>query len=81
MVDPQHTGQGVAYALHDELVSARKEQSATLLIRTGQPPGLSRQFAPGWRKASHLRLDGEHPPLFDVLILALPLSSRPPADG
>ena len=32
MVDQGHTGQGVAHAIHDQLLSARHEQRATLLV-------------------------------------------------
>ena len=77
MVIRERTGQGIAHALHDELLRGRHEQRATLLVRPGNTAAYTAYTRWGWRKASQLRPHWPDAPLFDVLILPLPL--QPPS--
>jgi GNAT superfamily N-acetyltransferase len=73
MVIREHTGQGIAHALHDELLRGRCEQRATLLVRPANTTAYTAYARWGWRKASQLRPHWPGSPLFDVLMLPLPL--------
>lgn len=78
MVRQDWLGHGIAHALHDELLSVRHEQRATLLVEPENTPAQRAYLHWGWRKVSQLRPGWEHAPLFDVLILPLPLTSTAP---
>lgn len=71
MVRKARTGQGIAHALHDELLSARPESRATLLVRPDNTTAYRAYERWGWRKAAQLRNTLPHAPLFDVLTLPL----------
>ena len=73
MVIREHTGQGIAHALHDELLRERHEERATLLVRPANTTAYTAYTRWGWRKASQLRPHWPDAPLFDVLMLPLPL--------
>jgi GNAT superfamily N-acetyltransferase len=73
MVRRERTGQGVAHALHDELLADRPEQRATLLVRSENATAYRAYTRWGWRKATELRPAVPHAPLMDVLVLPLPL--------
>lgn len=75
MVRHEYTGQGVAHALHDELLRRRDEQRATLLVEADNPTAYRAYLRWGWRKAGQLRPAWPDAPLFDVLILPLPIRS------
>jgi GNAT superfamily N-acetyltransferase len=75
MVRRAWTGQGVAHALHDELLAARTEQQAELYVRPGNVNAYRAYLKWGWRKAGETRPDLPGAPLFDVLVLALPPTS------
>jgi GNAT superfamily N-acetyltransferase len=68
------TGQGVAHALHDELLRERPEKRATLLVRPVNTTAYTAYTRWGWRKAAQLRPHWPDSPTFDVLILPLPLT-------
>jgi GNAT superfamily N-acetyltransferase len=76
MVCSNWTGQGVAHALHDELLSGRNEQRATLLVEPDNDTAYRAYLRWGWRKVAQLRPSWPGAPLFDVLILPLPVRSR-----
>lgn len=73
MVTREFTGLGIAHALHDELLRGRSEQRATLLAEPGNTIAYRAYVKWGWRKASQLRPHWQDAPLFDVLMLSLPL--------
>lgn len=76
MVRQEWTGRGIAHTLHDEMLSARPESRATLLVRPDNTMAYRAYTRWGWRKAAQLRGGWPNAPLFDVLILPLPLKSR-----
>ncbi|PZS37998.1 MAG: hypothetical protein DLM62_16175 [Pseudonocardiales bacterium] len=74
MNNPQcWTGQGVAHALHDELLKSRREARATLLVRPENTTAYRAYTRWGWRPVGHLRPAWPDAPLMDVLIISLPL--------
>ena len=75
MVIREHTGQGIAHVLHDELLRGRHEQRATLLVRSANTTAYTAYTGWGWRKVSQLRPHWPDAPLFDVLMLPLPLQA------
>ncbi|MEV7013044.1 GNAT family N-acetyltransferase [Streptosporangium sp. NPDC051022] len=74
MVRRSWTGQGIAHALHDTLLSARTEQRATLLVRPDNTAAYDAYIRWGWQKAARLRPGWPGAPLMDVLILPLPVT-------
>lgn len=70
-----HTGQGVAHALHDELLRGRHEQRATLLVRPANTTAYAAYTRWGWQAVAKLRPHWADAPLFDVLVLSLPQGS------
>jgi ribosomal protein S18 acetylase RimI-like enzyme len=73
MVRQAATGQGIAHALHDELLGARTEERATLLVRPTNENAYQAYLRWGWRKTARLRPAWPDAPVFDVLILQLPI--------
>lgn len=71
MVCQSYAGKGVAHALHDELLSARREARATLLVRPENTRAYRAYQRWGWRKAAQLKPGWEGAPTFDVLMLDL----------
>ena len=71
MVVRRWTGQGIGHALHDELLSARPETRAVLLVRPGNTAAYRAYTGWGWRKAGELRPDLPHAAVMDVLVLPL----------
>lgn len=76
MVRQAHTGQGIAHALHDELLSKRTEQRATLLVEPDNATAYRAYLYWGWWKVAQLRPGWPDAPMFDVLITRLPLARR-----
>lgn len=74
MVRSDLTGRGVARALHDELLAGRHEKRATLLVEPDNTTAYRAYMSWGWQRAAQLRPDWPDAPLFDVLILPLPIS-------
>ncbi|HEY6424408.1 MAG TPA: GNAT family N-acetyltransferase [Pseudonocardiaceae bacterium] len=71
------SGKGIAHALHDQLLLDRTEQRATLLVEPDNVNASRAYLHWGWRKVAQLRPGWDHSPLFDVLILPLPLPPLP----
>ncbi|MFF5265425.1 GNAT family N-acetyltransferase [Actinomadura viridis] len=71
MVRQALTGKGIAHSLHDELLSARPEQRATLLVEPDNATAYRAYEAWGWRKVGQLHPGWPDAPLFDVLIRPL----------
>jgi GNAT superfamily N-acetyltransferase len=76
MVGQAHTGQGLAHALHDELLSKRTEQRATLLVEPDNTTAYRAYLHWGWHKVAQLRPGWPDAPVFDVLTLPLPPAGR-----
>jgi GNAT superfamily N-acetyltransferase len=72
MVCQGYTGQGIAHALHDELLTKRSEQRATLLVEPDNATAYRAYLHWGWHKVAQLRPGWPDAPIFDVLILPLP---------
>jgi hypothetical protein len=73
MVRQAWTGRSYAHILHDELLNGRSEQRATLLVNPTNERAYAAYVRWGWQKVAQLRPDWENAPLFNVLILPLPL--------
>lgn len=73
MVHQAHTGHGIAHALHDQLLATRPEKRATLLVEPDNSPAYRAYLHWGWTKVNQMRPGWPDAPLFDVLILPLPL--------
>lgn len=71
MVSQKWAGKGVAHTLHDNLLSARTESRATLLVEPENTRAYRAYVRWGWRKIAQLRPGWDNAPLFDVLILTL----------
>lgn len=74
MVRREFTGRHVARALHDELLSARTEQRARLLVEPDNSRAYRAYLKWGWRKVATRRPSWPDAPLFDLLILPLPIA-------
>lgn len=72
MVVPQRQGQGVAHALHDQLLGGRSEERATLLVREDNTPAQNAYRRWGWQKIGKLRPYPDAPH-YDSMVIALPL--------
>jgi hypothetical protein len=75
MVLQNWAGKSIAHALHDQLLLGREEQRATLLVEPDNVHARRAYLHWGWRQVAQLRPGWDHAPLFDVLILPLPLRS------
>ncbi len=75
MVRVEWAGRGVARRLHDELLSARDEQRATLLVEPENTRARQAYLHWGWTRVAQLRPRWDDAPLFDVLVLPLPAGS------
>ncbi|MGC4805115.1 GNAT family N-acetyltransferase [Micromonospora sp. DT233] len=64
--------QGVARALHDDLVRSRREERMTLLARPDNGPAQAAYRSWGWQTVTRLRPGWPDAPLFDVLTRASP---------
>lgn len=73
MVREDLAGQGIAHKLHDELLAARPESRATLLVEPDNTTAYRAYARWGWQKVAQLRPDWPDAPIWDVLILPLPL--------
>lgn len=74
MVRKAQTGQGIAHTLHNELLSVRSERFAELYVRPDNTRAYRAYIKWGWRKVGETQPNLPNAPLFDVLILSLPLS-------
>ena len=76
MVRKAWTGQGIAHALHDELLSARAEPYAELYVRPANATAYRAYLKWGWHKVGQTRPTLPDAPIFDVLHLPLPLRTE-----
>lgn len=74
MVRKAWKGQGIAHALHDELLAARSEPQAELFVRPDNTRAYRAYLKWGWHKVGETRPDLPDAPVFDVLMLPLPLT-------
>jgi len=74
MVCQAYTGQHLAHAMHDELLSARTEERARLLVKPQNVAAYRAYRRWGWRKVAQRRPEWPNAPLYDVLILPLPIA-------
>ena len=68
MVISEWTGRGVARALHDELLSRRRESRATLFVEPDNERAYRAYRSWGWFKVGTTRPSWPESPTFDVLI-------------
>lgn len=73
MVASEWMGQGVAHALHDELLAARTEPRATLLVSPTNERAYTAYKRWGWQCVGQLRPAWPDAPTFDVLMHNLPV--------
>lgn len=71
MVRERWRGHGLARRLHDEMLSGRREERATLLVLPDNTRAQDTYARWGWRKVAEMRPNWENSPLWDVLILPL----------
>ncbi|GII34617.1 GNAT family N-acetyltransferase [Planotetraspora mira] len=71
MVRRVWTGQGIAHALHDDLLANRQEQRATLLVRPDNTAAYTSYTRWGWRPVARLRPGWPDAPKMDVMLLDL----------
>ncbi|MFF2550732.1 GNAT family N-acetyltransferase [Nocardia sp. NPDC058058] len=71
MVRTEFTGRGIAHALHDELLSTRPEQRATLLVEPDNIRAYTAYRKWGWERVGVLRPSWPNAPQFDALIRTL----------
>ncbi|MEU0502208.1 GNAT family N-acetyltransferase [Nocardia sp. NPDC005998] len=72
MVRSELTGRGIAHALHNELLDARPEPRATLLVRPDNSRAYTTYRKWGWHRVGTLKPSWPDAPTFDVLIRDLP---------
>ncbi|MBF6301956.1 GNAT family N-acetyltransferase [Nocardia amamiensis] len=72
MVCAEYARQGIAHALHDELLCSRTEQRATLLVEADNERAYERYRRWGWNRVGWLRPSWPDAPQFDVLMRELP---------
>jgi GNAT superfamily N-acetyltransferase len=73
MVREDLTGRGIAHALHDQLLAVRHESRATLLVEPDNTTAYRAYTRWGWQRVAQLRPAWPDAPIWDVLILPLPL--------
>jgi ribosomal protein S18 acetylase RimI-like enzyme len=73
MVREDLTGRGIAHALHDQLLNGRHETRATLLVEPDNTTAYRAYTRWGWQRVAQLRPAWPDAPIWDVLILPLPL--------
>lgn len=71
MVLPAWRGHGLASRLHEELLSGRPEERATLLVRPDNTTAQEIYARWGWHKAAEVRPGWEDAPQYGALILPL----------
>jgi GNAT superfamily N-acetyltransferase len=72
-----HQRRGYAHQLHDALLAGRREERATLLVRTDNP-ARELYLRWGWRTAGKVQPFSDSP-VFDAMVVDLPL--MPPEGG
>jgi GNAT superfamily N-acetyltransferase len=74
MVRQGWKGKGIAHALHDELLSGRHEERARLLVRPDNIVAYRAYLKWGWSRVGQRRPELPDAPLFDVLMVPLPIT-------
>ncbi|WP_433724206.1 GNAT family N-acetyltransferase [Nocardia sp. CA-129566] len=74
MVCAEHTGHGLARALHDKLLNSRCEQRSTLLVEPNNDRAYRAYRNWGWIRVGITKPSWPDAPTFDVLIRELPLA-------
>lgn len=74
MVRQDRAGRGIAHAMHDELLAARREERATLLVESENERAYRAYTSWGWERVGQLQPGWPNAPLFDVLIRPLPIA-------
>jgi ribosomal protein S18 acetylase RimI-like enzyme len=74
MVRSAWAGQGIAHSLHDELLRASTQRCAELYVRPDNARAYRAYLKWGWRKVGETRPNLRDAPLYDVLVLPLPLA-------
>jgi GNAT superfamily N-acetyltransferase len=74
MVRQAWTGQGVAHSLHNELLLSRPEQFAQLYVRPENADAYRAYVKWGWEKTGQTQPNLPDAPVFDVLMLRLPIT-------
>ncbi|MEU7770578.1 GNAT family N-acetyltransferase [Micromonospora taraxaci] len=69
LVHPGRRRQGIAAALHNDLVACRTETRATLLVRPDNLAAQTMYRCWGWSKVTTLRPNWQSAPVFDVHVL------------
>jgi ribosomal protein S18 acetylase RimI-like enzyme len=77
MVRASWRRQGIGRTLHDLVLRGRPEERATLAVRPAAGPAQAAFRAWGWRKIARTRDPAAGSPLYDVLIMPLPLHHKP----
>ncbi|RAO18642.1 GNAT family N-acetyltransferase [Micromonospora noduli] len=70
LVHPDWRRQGIARALHDDLVTGRAETRMTLLTRPDNLAAQAAYHSWGWIKVTKLQPNWNNAPVFDVLVRA-----------
>ena len=78
MVDQRRHGGGIAHVMHDELLRHRTEARATLLVEPHNVHARRAYQHWGWRPVAQLRPHWENAPLFDVMVIPLPIAPGRP---
>lgn len=73
MVRADWRRRGHARALHDALLSGRREERATLLVLPGNVPARTAYLAWGWHKLGKLQ-PFDDAPVYDAMVRQLPLT-------
>jgi len=74
MVAHDHTGHGIAHALHDRLLDDRREQRATLLVNPANTTARSAYLRWGWTKIGTLQPSWPGAAVLDAMIRPLNLT-------
>lgn len=64
--------QGIATALHNELLTGRQEERATLLVQPTYDAAQAAYASWGWQKVAQLHPTWPQAPIYDVMTLPLP---------
>jgi hypothetical protein len=76
MVRQAWIGRGIAHALHDELLLPCTEKLAELFVSPANTRAYRAYLKWGWLKVTQVRPDLPDAPVFDVLVLPLPISKH-----
>ncbi|MET7945890.1 GNAT family N-acetyltransferase [Micromonospora sp. NPDC005324] len=77
LVHPDRRRQGIAVALHDELLANRGEPRTTLLVRPDNSVAQIAYHSWGWSKATQLQPKWDGAPIFNVLVRPADVRPRP----